>query len=333
MADYDTTTRILNLVRRLEDTYSGALPVNQLAEELGVHRRTIIRWVGALETAWVDDRGEPIVRREHREGVAFAALTGAHTVLTANIFQYAAAFAATRHLEAGGGSILSEGASDVLDRVEEGMAGNLRRDVPRVMQSFHYVPFAPKDHRATEDTLDAVVRALIRRYPLRLAYTNASNQTSRQRLEPWTLVMYRDGFYLLAKSPGDDRLRLYAVERMSEVEVDTSGSFEVPADYDPRREFHPNLGVWRSGKSPVRVCIAFEASTEASLRGRRWPGFQSLDWADDGRLHLEIEVPLTPEITSWVLTWGAMAEVLEPPELRDIVAEQLRAAAARYSTA
>jgi predicted DNA-binding transcriptional regulator YafY len=317
-------------VRRLEDTYAGALPVNQLADELGVHRRTVVRWVKALETAWLDDQGDPVVRREHRDGVAYAALTGARRVLTANIFQYAAVFAATQHLEAGGGSVLSEGASDVLDRVEEGLTAGLRGDLPRVLQSFHYVPFAPKDHRANEDTLDALIRALIRRYPLRVAYTNAANQTSTQCLEPWTLVMYRDGFYVLAKSPGDDRLRLYAVERMSEVEIDVDGSFEVPKDYDPRQEFRPNLGVWRSGTSAVRVRIAFDSTAEPALNARRWPGFHRLGPGEDGRLELELDVPLTPEITSWVLSWGPVAEVVEPPELRTRVAEQLSAAARRY---
>lgn len=332
MSDYTTAAHMLQLVRRLEGTHSGSLPVNQLAEEFDVHRRTVLRWLAALEDHWTDDDGAPQVMTELRDGRTWAVLTGAHTAVTANIFQYAAAFAATRHLEAGGTTVLSDGAQDVLDRVEEGLPGPLREVVPRVLQSFHYLPFPPKDHSASEATLDSLVRALLKRRKVRLAYTNASNERTQRTIEPWSMVMYRDGLYVLGRVPGEDARRLFAVERMNEVRL-TEDTFEVPEDFDPSSEFAPNLGLWRSGREPVRVVIAFAPSTEASVRGRRWPGFQGLTTDDDGRLRLELEVPLTPEITSWVLTWGSTAEVLHPPELRRIVANELRTAAERYTNA
>ena len=49
MPDYRTTTNMLMMVRRLEQTHAGALLVNQIADELGVHRRTVVRWLKALE--------------------------------------------------------------------------------------------------------------------------------------------------------------------------------------------------------------------------------------------------------------------------------------------
>ncbi len=36
------------------------------------------------------------------------------------------------------------------------------------------------------------------------------------------------------------------------------------------------------------------------------------------------------EIRPWILSWGDQVEVLEPPELRDVVAAALRGAAGRY---
>jgi len=130
MPDYRTTTNMLMMVRRLEQTHAGALPVNQIADELGVHRRTVVRWLKALEAEWVDDDGNPILRRDHRAGEAWAVLTGATTVLSANLFHYAATAAATKHLEVGGGSFLAESAEDVLDRVEAGLPEKQQDYVP-----------------------------------------------------------------------------------------------------------------------------------------------------------------------------------------------------------
>lgn len=330
MPESQTNHNLFTLLRRLERTHARALPVNRIAEELGVHRRTVIRWLQTLESEWLDGDDNPVVRREHRSGEAWAVLSAPTSALSANIFQYAATAAATKHLEAGGGSLLSESAADVLDRVEAGMPSTVRDYIPRVTQSFHYVPFAPKDHRASEETLDALVRALIRRHPIDVDYTNTSGVQSNKHLRPYTLVMYRDGFYLLAQVDGVERLRLYAVERMGEVHIRRDQTFAIPEDYDPSEEFGRNLGVWRTDAPEVRVRIAFGPSAEAVLSSRRWPGFSSLTPHVDGRLILELEVPITPEIKSWVLGWGSVAEVLEPAELRSLVASETAAAARLY---
>jgi proteasome accessory factor B len=211
------------------------------------------------------------------------------------------------------------------------MRPTLREQLPRVLQSFHYVPFAAKDHRISEDTLDVLVRALIRRHPVEVDYTNAVGNTSHQRLQPWSMVMYRDGFYLLARHSGHTALRLYAVERMGKVSMDIRVSFEVPKDFNPETEFGRNLGLWRTQSSAERVVIAFDPTVAPIVSGRRWPGFQSLEVAADERFHLVLEVPVTPEIKTWVLGWGAAAEVLEPPELREIVAAEIAVAASRYT--
>jgi len=331
MPDYRTTTQMLRMVRRLQQTYTGARPINQLADELGVDRRTVVRWVTVLESEWLDEAGAPIVRREHHGGKAYAVLTGARAPLSASIYQYAAAFAATRQLRAGGHTVLSEGADDVLERVEEGLSDGWKEAVPRVLQAFHYVPFAPKDHEASEDVLDQLVLALIHRHPVEVDYTNAAGAVSRQRLEPWSMVMYRDGFYLLANPPFRRKLLLYAVERMARASVDRRETFEVPRSFDPASAFGEHLGLWRTEAEAERVRVAFAPALQAHVRARRWPGLQALTVLDDGRVCLELRVPVTPEIKSWVLSWGAAAEVLEPEGLREMVVEELEAAARRYA--
>ncbi len=52
----------------------------------------------------------------------------------------------------------------------------------------------------------------------------------------------------------------------------------------------------------------------------------------DGSLLWRGRVAGLREIRIWILGWGAEAEVLEPPELRREVAEQLSQAAAQYGS-
>ncbi|MDX1649746.1 MAG: WYL domain-containing protein, partial [Myxococcota bacterium] len=50
----------------------------------------------------------------------------------------------------------------------------------------------------------------------------------------------------------------------------------------------------------------------------------------DGGLVLSMEVGAGDELRGWVLSFGAGALVLEPPELRDEVQAELAASLARY---
>ena len=52
--------------------------------------------------------------------------------------------------------------------------------------------------------------------------------------------------------------------------------------------------------------------------------------AEDGALIFTATVAGVEEISHWVMRWGAGAQVLDPPELRRIVAHQAAAMAAYY---
>jgi predicted DNA-binding transcriptional regulator YafY len=61
---------------------------------------------------------------------------------------------------------------------------------------------------------------------------------------------------------------------------------------------------------------------------------QRLASAPDGRLRASLAVPASPDVVArvraWVLGFGSAAHVLEPKELADEVALELRRAASRY---
>ncbi len=321
---------MLALIQRLEETPSGQLPVNELAEHLGVHRKTVLRYIAEMERRHLDDQGRPVVRREHRSGVAWAVLVGARSPLSATIFQYAATFAASRHLESARGTVLADGAEEVLDRVEASMPASVRGLVPRVLQAFHYVPFAPKDHSGSEDTLDTLVRAVLKRCRVEVDYVSAAGRASSQVLEPWSVFMYRDGFYMLARRPGDS-LRLYAVERIVDIRLQRGSTFTVPDDFRPSALSRHHLGLWQSDAAPERVVIAFAPHVARVVRARAWRGFIAYRERTDGHLELELELVVTPEIVSWLMSWGDSAVVVAPESLRERVRASLTAALEKYT--
>ena len=71
----------------------------------------------------------------------------------------------------------------------------------------------------------------------------------------------------------------------------------------------------------THVVIKFAPRIAPLIREVRWHSTQQTFTMPDGSLRFEVTVAGLREIGWWVLTWGDEAEVLEPKELRERVAE------------
>jgi predicted DNA-binding transcriptional regulator YafY len=80
----------------------------------------------------------------------------------------------------------------------------------------------------------------------------------------------------------------------------------------------------------VDVVIRFGRDVAQRVAETRWHPRQSETSEEDGSLLWRARVSGVLEIRSWILGWGPDAEVLEPADLRDWVAERHAEAAARY---
>ena len=76
--------------------------------------------------------------------------------------------------------------------------------------------------------------------------------------------------------------------------------------------------------------IFFDAKVARYVRRRRWHPTEQITGVRDG-IELTMEVTGDAEVVSWVLGFGDKARVLEPGDLRERVARELRAAVAQYA--
>lgn len=83
------------------------------------------------------------------------------------------------------------------------------------------------------------------------------------------------------------------------------------------------------GKTLDLVAV-FSRKTAERLAETKLDAGQVLVARDDGRTTLTAEVKFSGQFLWWLLSYGANVEVLEPPELRELIAETLKAAAAQY---
>lgn len=182
-------------------------------------------------------------------------------------------------------------------------------------------------------SFSAVARGWAEGRVVELSYDPGSGQAKQTRVHPYVLEpdAALRSVYLIGFDEPANAMRTYKVERIRSATL-TTDRYEIPDDFDPDAWLANSWGIWSSDSTPTeRVKLRFDASVAHRVREAIWHRSQELTERDDGGVDLSVTVAGTVEIRPWILSWGPGVEVLEPPELRDAVAQAVRDAAARYA--
>ncbi|MBI1394940.1 MAG: WYL domain-containing protein [Betaproteobacteria bacterium] len=212
------------------------------------------------------------------------------------------------------------------DRLEKllGSHGHAASEVRRRIRLLH-VARRPI-HTSHFGTL---AHALLERRRARIRHFNRGTSERLERdVSPQRLVYYRDNWYLDAWCHLRDGLRSFAVDAIETVELSEEVAVDVP---DPvmDRELATGYGIF-SGSSVRWAVLRFSAARARWVASEKWHRDQRSHFEADGRFVLEVPFSDTRELLMDILKHGPDVEVLSPPELRDEVFAQLRAACERY---
>jgi predicted DNA-binding transcriptional regulator YafY len=156
-----------------------------------------------------------------------------------------------------------------------------------------------------------------------------SKPVRRVRLHPYAIEpsAHTRALYVIGFDEERQDRRTFKVERVQSVSL-TPDTYP-PQDDSVAREMRAAWDVV-GDDTPVEVVIRFDPAVTQRVHETRWHPSQVEELEDDGSLVWRARVSGLLEIRSWILGWGPDAEVLEPAELREWIASQHAAAAARY---
>ena len=203
----------------------------------------------------------------------------------------------------------------------------------RLEDRFLYLPFAPKDYGNKVEEIDDLFQAVADLRPLHLAYrSRGKDHDERITIHPYALVFHRDAIYCVGLHLKHGEIRTFLVDRMRDTEYVASERFVIPDDFDVEDYFQGELGVWRS-REKHRVVVEFDAAAAEYVRTRKVHATQRLVPLVGGGIRLTMTVGDLNPVVSWVLEWGARAQVLEPESLRTRVVDELQQALKHYGAA
>ncbi|NLG09010.1 MAG: WYL domain-containing protein [Deinococcales bacterium] len=190
---------------------------------------------------------------------------------------------------------------------------------------------APEDR-----VLDLVAQAWFQQRVLKVDYASAHSGTkSARELEVYFFELNRRNLepYVLAfDRTVRRRVLVFKLARMSNVRLLDRG-YEIPADFDPMAALDPAFGIVVGEEVQVDLLVPEQVAqrmAEGDDRNLRL-GAQ----LDDGRRLVHLLGTLDSggrplELVPWLLSWGSAVEVVGPPEVRELMREELARALDAY---
>ena len=178
------------------------------------------------------------------------------------------------------------------------------------------------------ETFGRVSRAVLSARQAAITYEGRARAESTHRvIHPYTLLHYRDNWYLAAWCENSLAIRIFSLDRIREVT-----NLDKPVgEIDEKaldRELGASFGIF-SGVAEDWAVLRFSPERAKWVADERWHPAQLGRY--DGEVY-ELQVPYSnpTELVLDILKFGADVEVVSPPSLRTLVARRLRMAAALY---
>jgi len=179
----------------------------------------------------------------------------------------------------------------------------------------------PEYEPADIENLGLVVRAISEERCLDFAYRDAGGSASDRRVEPLRLVNYGGNWYLVAYDQGRSALRTFRLGRVRRLAIAKETADTPVSDEELERFLGSSYGMFK-GPGDKRATLRFYGPALAVVRDELWHPSQQRSRGVDSRRgeYLELVLPVSrwEELLGRVLRFGADAEPVGPPELREL---------------
>jgi predicted DNA-binding transcriptional regulator YafY len=166
--------------------------------------------------------------------------------------------------------------------------------------------------------------AVSSRTPVTFRYSNVD-----RNVNPWGLLLRSGFWYLIGFDEGRGERRTYRIDRIdgSVTAKPEPGSFERPADFDPRDAFPDDPKLIGADPAVPDARVTIDA-VRAGHAERELGSERVVERRADGSIVVSVPCANQPAFRSWVLGYLEHAEVLEPESARDDVIAWLEAVVA-----
>lgn len=313
----NTATRLITLIMLLQRQPNQNAP--QLAQALDVSVRTVQRYINML-----DEMGIPIYSERGPYG-GYALVRGYKMPpLVFTPEEAVAIYLGTSFLEQVWGRLYQEAARGALAKLDNVLPDEQRREVAWASQTLLAMGMHQADPVRSAPHLEKLWAAVHERRRVRMVYRGRNQPEALPRdVDPYVLVHGWGRQYCLGYCHLRQDIRSFRVDRILDLEL-LEQTFAIPSDFD--LETYVAAEPYFQRRIEVRLHFTPEAALQALDNQSQW---DTLEEQPDGSIIVTFEIPDIEVAATIMMSYGYLAEILEPEELRVLIRERAGAIAAR----
>jgi proteasome accessory factor B len=232
------------------------------------------------------------------------------------------------------GTPFGKGINSALDKIYKLLPANMQNYCFFAESYFVFKQPFKRSYKEFEANIRRLKEAILTDRKCQIEYVKDNSKPTTHVIHPY-FVTYVDGLlYVIAYSEQREMRRNFRVDRITKLKI-LSRKFERPDAYQSENfEAERQLGksfTIHSDDNVQHVAIRFSKKCSGLIRDRTWHASQKLRNGANGQVILSMDVPINPEVVSWILSFGEDAEVLRPKELIERVSSHLRQASNHYA--
>ncbi len=282
----------------------------ELAEKFDVSVRTILRDVDAINLA-----GIPIITYQGSGGGIGIAPGYRIDKSVLNSDEMAAVLSALKGLE----GTISSGSREVLtEKLKNTLNTAQLHSLDTKMRQF-VIDLSPwHDDDAARQKRALIREAIETSNTLQFSYTDSQGGKTVRTVEPYSLMLKSQKWYLYAWCSLRESFRYFKLSRIHELQI--SGDMFMPRAVPPEQA--AGQSQWQGDTGMVNLQLLFTPQMQGII-SEWWP----LEQAEDGRFAVEVSLPDNYQTLGFILSFGSQVEVVSPPHIR----ETLKSIAAEIS--
>ena len=183
---------------------------------------------------------------------------------------------------------------------------------------------------SARDYLSLAVEALKEKQCLRFDYAPYSRSTPTRDVivEPYFLKLFKQRWYLTGNVPTDKAIKTYALDRMISP-VLTGINYSIPDDFDAESYFRDSFGIIFTQGEVKNIMLKVDSRQAKYFRALPLHHSQQ-ELIHDTYSIFTYKMKITADFIQELLSHGSSVMVMQPPELRAMVLNELRNTLALY---
>ncbi|MCC9293381.1 YafY family transcriptional regulator [Clostridium sp. WLY-B-L2] len=302
--------------------YKGLTTASELAQTLGVDKKTVYRYISSLNKANV-----PVYTKKGRYGGFYIDKNFYMKSANLSARELSALLMASEVLTKQNGFIYEKELKNAVYKIKS-VSINSDINLSEMDDTGGFSIDSIGNLKKLEDKISQISYSMSKGKSLNVNYfsVNKNNLTMR-KVDPYDLVFKQGNWYVVGYCHMKDDIEIFKLDRIKSLKI-SDDIYMRPHTFSLKDYLNQHWGVFMGDK--IKVLIKFSRNISHFIKSTKWNTNQRIDDLEDGSIILSLYIDDIEDVKKWVMGFGKDAEIIEPEELRKNIKLELEELYKKY---